>query len=187
MQVYPAYLPDGRAGELRVFSQGLLTVFEIRTPPHDALVRMSVYGEREGYLGVLQPGADGLTLTRRFSRQALSGFPSHITHAAPAGAGERGREKAGAVLALLAALLEETAEPEWEPVRYPRRWVVGPLRRALFDVTGALLSRRRDTVRLAVPVEEAALRGIPVQQIEGRDYYILTLPENLLPDMKKEN
>ena len=85
--VYPLLLDGANAGEVRVSAEGAWTVFKVDCAMRPGIVRVSVYGEgREGYLGVLAPEGERLTLCRRFSRSALREFPAQIEYAAMAGA-----------------------------------------------------------------------------------------------------
>ena len=82
---YPVILDGREQGTIEVRQEGLLTVFRARCADPGTLVRLSLYGEREGYLGVMVPGPEGLELTRRLSRAALADFPRQPRYAAPAG------------------------------------------------------------------------------------------------------
>jgi hypothetical protein len=62
-----------------------MTVFEAGCEDTGKLLRLSVYGEREGYLGVMVPRDGRLYLKKSLSRAALRSFPQQITHAGPAG------------------------------------------------------------------------------------------------------
>ena len=84
--VYPLLLDGERAGELRVSAEGAWTVFRVDCAMRPGIVRVSVYGAgREGYLGVLAPEGERLTLCRRLSPSALREFPAQIEYAAAAG------------------------------------------------------------------------------------------------------
>ena len=83
---YPLLLDGTQAGEVRVSVQGGWTVFEASCAAQPGVVRISVYGAgREGYLGVLAPDGEALTLRRRLSRSELRSFPTEIEYAARAG------------------------------------------------------------------------------------------------------
>ena len=82
---YPVILEGREQGTIEVRQAGLLTEFRARCADPGTLVRLSLYGEREGYLGVMAPGPEGLELTRRLSRSALRDFPQQPRYAAPAG------------------------------------------------------------------------------------------------------
>ena len=84
--VYPLLLDGERAGELRVSAEGAWTVFRVDCAMRPGIVRVSVYGAgREGYLGVLAPEGERLTLCRRLSPSALRDYPGQIDYAARAG------------------------------------------------------------------------------------------------------
>ena len=85
--VYPLLLDGERTGEVRVSAEGAWTVFNVKSAMRPGIVRVSVYGDgREGYLGVLAPEGEGLTLCRRLSPSAVRAFPGRIEYAGPAGA-----------------------------------------------------------------------------------------------------
>lgn len=84
--VYPLLLDGERAGEVRVSAEGAWTVFSVDCAMRPGIVRVSVYGAgREGYLGVLAPEGDRLTLCRRLSPGSLRDFPGQIEYAGRAG------------------------------------------------------------------------------------------------------
>ncbi len=60
-------------------------ILDNRTIGQLQLLRLSVYGEREGHLGVMVPRDGRLYLKKSLSRAALRSFPQQITHAGPAG------------------------------------------------------------------------------------------------------
>ncbi|MEG2814824.1 MAG: hypothetical protein RR885_01240 [Oscillospiraceae bacterium] len=83
---YPIIFDGVRAGELTIVRDGVFWCFNARAEPRDEFVRLSVFGEGgEGYLGIMEPLEDGLHLTKRLSRSALSGFPHSISHAGKKG------------------------------------------------------------------------------------------------------
>ena len=83
---YPIMVGGKNSGCVRVYQDGLFTVFEARCSAVSGLMRLSVYGGgKEGYLGVMQPRQGGLYLRRRFSRAQMKDFPEKIEFAAPAG------------------------------------------------------------------------------------------------------
>lgn len=94
---YPVIV-DGRVtGRLTVTPSGLVTVFEAQCEDTGKVLRLSVYGENEGYLGVMAPREGKLYLRKSLSRSSMRGFPKHITHAGPAGEApaQETREEAG--------------------------------------------------------------------------------------------
>lgn len=83
---YPILIDGEETGTLIVRREGIMTVFEAQCADTGALLRLSAYGEREGYLGVMMPDGGGrLMLRKRLSRAALADFPQTIRFAAPAG------------------------------------------------------------------------------------------------------
>lgn len=84
--VYPIILDGERTGEISVIRDGLFWRFEARNRMYPELIRLSVYGDgAEGYLGVMEPCDGELTLTKRLSRNAVSGFPRSISFASRRG------------------------------------------------------------------------------------------------------
>lgn len=83
---YPVIIDGRRAGTLKVFRQGLYTVYRARADKYAGLLRLSVYGQgREGKLGLMQPCGEGLYLERRFSQAGQRDFPCKIEYAGPSG------------------------------------------------------------------------------------------------------
>jgi len=83
---YPVIIDGRRTGTLKVFRQGLYTVYQARAEKSKELLRLSVYGaDREGCLGLMQPRGDFLWLERRLSRAAQRDFPPRIEYAGRAG------------------------------------------------------------------------------------------------------
>lgn len=86
METYPIVIDGAPAGTLRVEQRGALRQFDADCAMRPDLVRLSVYGGgREGYLGVLAPEGDRLTLHRAMSRAQLRGFPAEIQRVERAG------------------------------------------------------------------------------------------------------
>lgn len=78
---YPLILAGETAGEVKVSREGVYWSFEANCEKREELVRLSVYGEgKEGYLGIMEPAAEELRLSRRLSRANMKGFPGQITH-----------------------------------------------------------------------------------------------------------
>ena len=91
---YPIFINGEETGTLTVGQEGLMTVFEARCADPGELLRLSVYGEKEGYLGVMMPdGAGNVELRKRLSRAALEGFPREPRFAGPAGQGAAALEQ----------------------------------------------------------------------------------------------
>ena len=83
---YPIVIDGVQTGTLCIRKEGLMTVFEAVCSDPGRLIRLSVYGECEAYLGVMIPTETGkLRLEKQLSRNALRGFPETIRYAGPAG------------------------------------------------------------------------------------------------------
>ena len=83
---YPIMADGRKIGTLKVYRQGLYTVYAAHAEARKELFRLSVYGQgREGRLGLMQPRDSGLFLERRLSNEAQKGFPRRIEYAAPSG------------------------------------------------------------------------------------------------------
>ena len=79
----PILLDGEKCGELEIRREGAYTLFSAACAPRPGLHRLSVFGGgRSGYLGVLVREGDVLSLRRRLSRAAMSGFPGTIEYAA---------------------------------------------------------------------------------------------------------
>ncbi len=83
MQV-PIYIDGKKEGRLDIERQGNMTVMQARLRDVGRVVRLSVYGEREAYLGVPVPeeGSGEQVLTRRLSPNAMRSFPREPAYAA---------------------------------------------------------------------------------------------------------
>ena len=83
---YPIILDGAETGRVTVSREGLFWRFEASCAMREELLRLSVYGEgSEGYLGVMEPMDGSLRLSKKFSRNSLSGFPDAISYATRAG------------------------------------------------------------------------------------------------------
>ncbi len=83
---YPVIIDGKRAGTLKVFRQGLYTVYRARVEKGTELLRLSVYGQgREGRLGLMEPCGEGMYLERRLSDAGQRDFPRRIEYAGPSG------------------------------------------------------------------------------------------------------
>ena len=72
METYPIIIDGALAGKLTVDRQGPRTAFDAECAMRPDLLRISVYGGgREGYLGLLAPEGEHLTLHRLFSRRLI--------------------------------------------------------------------------------------------------------------------
>lgn len=86
METYPIIIDGALAGKLTVDRQGPRTAFDAECAMRPDLLRISVYGGgREGYLGLLAPEGERLTLHRLFSRSQLRDFPQEIERVERAG------------------------------------------------------------------------------------------------------
>ncbi|MBR6096106.1 MAG: hypothetical protein IKP82_04040 [Oscillospiraceae bacterium] len=86
METYPIIIDGALAGKLTVDRQGPRTAFDAECAMRPDLLRISVYGGgREGYLGLLAPEGEHLTLHRLFSRSQLRDFPQEIERVERAG------------------------------------------------------------------------------------------------------
>ena len=104
MEAYPIIIDGELAGKLTVDRQGALTAFHAECSSLPGLVRLSVYGGgREGYLGVLAPEGEKLTLHKALSRAAMREFPPEIESVERAGLDRAASPKG-----------EETPEPAAE-------------------------------------------------------------------------
>jgi hypothetical protein len=76
---YPLMIAGQRAGTLRVWQEGLYTYMEASTDRQGGILRLWVQGGgQEQYLGLMQPGKEGMSLLRRLTKREMSGFPSKI-------------------------------------------------------------------------------------------------------------
>ena len=80
---YPIYIDGTKKGTLCVTQEKLHLAFYAECEYVPQLVRLSVFGGgKSGYLGVMEPKGDKLTLFRRKSRRELEAFPRPIEYAA---------------------------------------------------------------------------------------------------------
>lgn len=83
MDKYPIYINGNKRGELRVYTEGLMTVFDARCDKANGLVKLYIFGvEGKAYLGTMQPQGNSLRLVRRLSRVGLKSFPKKLEYAA---------------------------------------------------------------------------------------------------------
>ena len=80
--VIPIYIDGKKEGELTIGHRGAATVMQADMRDVGRVVRLTVYGEKEGYLGVPEPAEGRLRLTRRFSPMEMSRFPQRPEYAA---------------------------------------------------------------------------------------------------------
>ena len=81
MQI-PIYIDGNQEGTLTLQRQGAVTVMEADMRDVGRVVRLSVYGEKCGYLGVPEPEGGRLRLVRRFSPLDMARFPQSPRYAA---------------------------------------------------------------------------------------------------------
>ena len=194
---YPILFDGEERGELEVREEGLMTVFEARCADPGHLVRLSVYGDGEGYLGVMAPRAGKLHLQKRLSRLAMRDFPRGITHAGPAGVAVDGFER------IVPAPKAETPEPaetdapaeteaadEPEPVRESQAKSEPPhTREEGTDLLwysapdGSLTTTWQGRTYLAIPT---AVEGLPMfrslerREIDGGMYVIFETKNGII-------
>lgn len=82
----PIYLGGEPCGRLTLEKQGSMTLLRGEMEDPGRLVRLYVYGEGEGYLGVPQPEGGKLVLCRRLTPREMARLPEN-----PKYAGEKGR------------------------------------------------------------------------------------------------
>ena len=78
----PIYIDGKKEGELAIERQGAVTVMHAQLRDVGRVVRLYVYGEKAGYLGVPEPEGGQLRLTRRFSPMEMARFPRQPRYAA---------------------------------------------------------------------------------------------------------
>ena len=161
--VYPIWIDGEVAGKLTVRAAGGRTVFSAVCRSLEGVVRISVYGGgREGYLGVLAPEGDALTLEKSFSRAALREFPAEIERV----------ERAGMQTLPLPPEREMKPEPEPAPEPLPEdteglSWYASP--------DGALVAHDGARDLIALPLgDERIPPSVPGRSrtIEGTDYVV---------------
>lgn len=83
MENYPVYIDGTQCGSLRVYHDGLMTVFDAECRCGERLVRLYIYGGgKSASLGVMQPKKGRLRLVKRFSRAQMRTLPQTIEYAA---------------------------------------------------------------------------------------------------------
>jgi len=82
---YPIIIDNQKTGQLEIRQSGIMTEFFGKCEDNGDILRLSVYGDKEGYLGVMIPVDGMLTIHKKLSKNAMSEFPEKITHAAPSG------------------------------------------------------------------------------------------------------
>ncbi len=189
-ETYPLILDGTRAGEVIVRREGGWTVFDVRSVMLPDVVRVSVYGGgREGYLGVLAPEGDQLTLHRRLSRSAMRDFPAAIESAGRSGLGGSAAAEASETEPAAEAQ-QEAAAPDGTAEQAPQAAEEGGTPREdgneeapprIEDVywyaspDGALVCFDGTHNLIALPVGDQRIPEGPggwPQEIEGREYIV---------------
>lgn len=188
---YPLLLGGEKAGTLRIERQGLYTCMEVTAEAREGLLRIWVQGGgREAYLGVLQPGEEGLYLRRRLSRRELADFPQVIEQASdqqlPPQEVNITHEPQALALALLPApapALEPEPQPEPEPAPQPEP-EPQPEPRLTSTMEpptliwqerrdGSLVAKEGSHTLLALPARlRRAPQGADLRRIGGREYLV---------------
>ena len=78
----PIYIDGKQEGVLTVESQGPATVMRADMRDVGRVVRLCLYGEKTGYLGVPEPSGGRLRLMRRFTPTDMKRFPQNPEYAA---------------------------------------------------------------------------------------------------------
>ena len=120
---WPLILDGVECGSVTAEKRGAYTLFTARALYTGEVKRISLYGGgAEGYLGVLSPDADGVSLTRKLTRSGMASFPERPEYAAEAGGGperERAPERAE----------EQVQAEQGEPYAFPsdgELWYASP-------------------------------------------------------------
>lgn len=79
---YPIYIDGRKSGALTVTRQSGAVLISARLADPGRVVRLTVYGEREAYLGVPEPGDGMLRLEKRLTGAAAEAFPQNPRYAA---------------------------------------------------------------------------------------------------------
>lgn len=83
---YPIIIEGKETGYISVEEKGIMTEFYARCRDEGRILRLSLFGECEGYLGVMTPdGGGNMLLKKRMSRAAMSDFPKQIECAGESG------------------------------------------------------------------------------------------------------
>jgi len=172
---YPLLLEGERRGSLTVERRGLYTYLEAAAKVGRGLYRIWVQGGgAEAYLGIMEPGDDGMVLRRKLSRRDMAAFPAVIEQASDRR------------LALLrpASCPPEDAAPEAEavpppdetaPAGEPDRREEPPEPGLLWTARrdGSLAAREGDHWLLALPAElRRRPPGADLRTICGREYLV---------------
>lgn len=179
---YPLLLGGEKAGTLRIEQQGLYTCMEVRAEAREGLLRIWVQGGgREAYLGVLQPGEEGLYLRRRLSRRELTAFPPVIEQASDQQLPHREEvnitQEPEALAPAPALEPEPQPEPEPAPQPEPEPQVASTVELPTLiwqeRRDGSLVAKEGSHTLLALPARlRRAPQGADLRCIGGREYLV---------------
>ena len=108
-ELYPVVIDGRLVGEMKIYKEGLMTVFDADLCMCEGILRLSAYGGGgEGYIGVLAPMEERLRLRKSLSPSAMRAMPSPIEFVtvsglqtvavSESGSGEEGGELEGDIL-----------------------------------------------------------------------------------------
>ena len=178
---YPLLLSGEKAGMLRVEQQGLYTCMEVSAGAREGLLRVWVQGGgREAYLGILQPGEEGLYLRRRLSRRELADFPQVIEQASDRQLPTQEevyitKELAESIPPPSPAPAPETFDPAPtpEPEPKPESAIEPPALIWREQRDGSLVAKEGNYTLLALPARlRSAPQGADLRRIGGREYLV---------------
>lgn len=186
---YPLLLGGEKAGTLRIEQQGLYTCMEVTAEAREGLLRIWVQGGgREAYLGVLQPGEEGLYLRRRLSRRELAAFPQVIEQASDrqlppqeevniTQEPQEPEQTLALPLPAPAPTLEPQPEPEPVPPPEPEPQVASTVEPPTLiwqeRRDGSLVAKEGSHTLLALPARlRRAPQGADLRRIGGREYLV---------------
>jgi hypothetical protein len=160
---------EGReAGKLKVYSEGLKTIFYAETELMHGVVRLAVVSNgRTIPIGVLLPTGKGLSIKKGFSKNSLFDL------------GIFGIEEA----VVIGNETEKALEPGWRSISEPALQFADPdLKAACKDAKGVLMAKTGEITELAFPIKSGApfdlmpafCLGRPAK-IGDKDYLIFKL------------
>ena len=168
---YPLLLGGEKAGTLRIERQGLYTCMEVRAEAREGLLRIWVQGGgREAYLGVLQPGEEGLYLRRRLSRRELADFPQVIEQAS-----DRQLPPREVNITQESQALAPAPQPEPEPQPEPQLTSTMEPPTLIWQERrdGSLVAKEGSHTLLALPASlRHVTQGADLRRIGGREYLV---------------
>lgn len=163
---WPLKLDGVECGTVTAESRGAYTVFTARALYTGEVKRISLYGGGvEGYLGVLAPDGDGVSLTRSFTRRDLASFPSAPEYAAEAGQSPEPGTKPEPEPEQVTA--EPAGEPETAPSGDEPLWYAAP--------DGTLSRFDGERLLVALPCRDLRLpdwASGALVRIDGREYVV---------------